>query len=146
MYTIFLIKNLSTDQETAEQLYVCGPAGYEIMLSPANVTRYCTTPNGGDLIRYETYNEHVAAALLLDAGFIANRESDVPVELLAKSKTYVWENSPDDQASGNYEAWAAAGCPEPISICGPAQIFGPGEAEHMTIDEAKNILDEEECK
>lgn len=139
MYTIFLIKNLTTDQETSKQLYVCGPAGYEITLSPANVTRYCATPDG-DLIRYETYNEHVAAALMLDAGFVADRESDVSAELLAKSKTYTWENSPDDQASGNYETWAAAGCPEPISVCGPAQIFGPGEPSYMSLEEANTII------
>ena len=139
MYTIFLIKNLTADSETAEQLYICGPDGYEITLSSANITRYCTMP-AGDLIRYETYNEHVAAALMLDAGFVADRESDVPAELSARSKTYTWENSPDDQASGNYEAWAAAGCPEPISVCGPAQIFGPGKAAYMTQDQARSIL------
>lgn len=145
MYTIFLIKNLTTDQETAEQLYVCGPAGYEITLSPANVTRYCATP-AGDLIRYETYNEHVAAALMLDAGFVADREDSVPAGWLAASKTYTWAGPEGEPVSGTIVDWDAADKPEIIASTGPAQIFGPGEAEHMTIDEAKNILDEEECK
>ena len=138
MYTIFLIKAMTNDPETAEQLYICGPDGYEITLSPANVTRYCAT-HEGDLIRYETYNEHVAAALMLDAGFVADRESDVPEDLLNKSKFYTWGEE-DNYSYGDYNTWVEAGSPKPTTIVGPAQIFGPGEARYMSLEEANTII------
>ena len=140
MYTIFLIKAMTADSETAEQLYICGPDGYEITLSPANVTRYCATP-AGDLIRYETYNEEIAARLRLDAGFVADKEADVPEDLLNQSKFYVWGDI-ENPTSGNHAAWIGAGSPEPISVSGPAQIFGPGPAGYMTIEEAQEIIRE----
>ena len=145
MYTIFLTKNLTTDPETGEQIYICGPAGHEIALRAADITHYCTTPEG-DLIRYETYNQQIAARLMLDAGFVADCESGVPADLLEQSQYYTWEGADGESVSGSYADWIEAGRPAAISTIGPAQIFGPGEAEHMTIDEAKNILDEEECK
>ena len=140
MYTIFLIKAMTNDPETAEQLYICGPDGYEITLSSANVTRYCAT-HEGDLIRYETYNEEIAARLRLDTGFVADKEADVPEDLLNQSKFYVWGDI-ENPTSGNHAAWIGAGSPEPISVSGPAQIFGPGPAGYMTIEEAQEIIRE----
>lgn len=138
MYTIFLIKSKTTDPETGENVYVCGPAGHEIALRSSDITCYCTTPDG-ELIRYETYNEEIAARLMLDSGFVANKEEDVPADLLEQSRYYTWGDA-ENQTSGDYAAWVAAGRPETISTSGPAQIFGPGEAEHMTQDQARSIL------
>lgn len=140
MYTIFLTKTLTTDVETGENVYICGPAGHEHILSPANVTYYCSTATG-DLIRYETYNEEIAARLTLDAGFIANKEEDVPADLLEQSRYYTWGDA-ENPTSGDYAAWVAAGRPEPTTTTGPAQIFGPGEAAYMTIEEAERIIRE----
>jgi hypothetical protein len=140
MYTIFLIKTLTTDPETGKEFYLCGPAEHPHHLSPANVTYYCSTATG-NLIRYETYNEVIAARLTLDTGFIANREEDVPTDLLEQSRYYMWGDT-EKPTSGDYATWVAAGKPVPISTIGPAQIFGPGEAAYMTIGEAKRIIRE----
>ena len=140
MYTIFLIKPITTDAEIGESVYICGPEGYEHILDARNVTRYCST-QFGDLIRYDTYNEEIAARLRLDAGFVADKEADVPEDLLNQSKFYVWGDI-ENPTSGNHAAWIGAGSPEPISVSGPAQIFGPGPAGYMTIEEAQEIIRE----
>ena len=138
MYTIFLTKSLTTDPETGEQIYICGTEGYDHILRHVNVTRYCSMAEG-DLIRYETYNEEIAAKLRLDAGFVADRESDVPEDLLNKSKFYTWGEE-DNYSYGDYNAWVEAGSPKPTTIVGPAQIFGPGEARYMSLEEANTII------
>ena len=138
MYTIFLIKPITTDAETGENFYVCGPEGYEHILDARDVTYYCSTAKG-DLIRYETYNEDIAAKLTLDAGFVANNEEDVPADLMEQSRYYTW-GKPGEPASGDHVAWAKAGKPDLIGMSGPAQIFGPGEARYMSLEEANTII------
>ena len=140
MYTIFLIKTKATDTENDREIYACGPEGHDHILDARNVTSYCSTADG-DLIRYETYNEEIAAKLMLDAGFVANKEEDVPADLLEQSRYYTWGDA-ENQISGDHAAWIAAGRPETISTSGPAQIFGPGKAAYMTIEEAERIIRE----